>query len=244
MTIFKLSKMLKEAAPGGALLFFCSFLCISCISNANNNYIKKARFSTYDAIIVPGVPFEEGKWSELMKIRVYWAHHLYQQGIAKNIIFSGSAVYSPYIEGKIMATYAQEIGIPKEHIFVESRAQHSTENLYYSYKIAQENGFKKVALATDPFQSSFLRLFSNKIGLKGKIGYVPIAFKEVKKWEMITPEIDPSPAFVGTDFQSLKDRESFAVRWKGTMGKQIEYAEGDDPKSIRKKKRMNKNGVD
>jgi uncharacterized SAM-binding protein YcdF (DUF218 family) len=29
------------------------------------------------------------------------------------------------------------IGIPRENIFTETKAEHSTENIYYSYKKAQ-----------------------------------------------------------------------------------------------------------
>ena len=56
----------------------------------------------YDAVIVPGVPFNEPSWDKPMLMRVVWAVHLYKRGITKNIIMSGSAVYTPYVEAKIM----------------------------------------------------------------------------------------------------------------------------------------------
>ena len=55
-------------------------------------------------------------------------------GMAKNVMFSGSAVYTPYYESKIMALYAEAIGIPKERIYIETEAEHSTENIFYSYR--------------------------------------------------------------------------------------------------------------
>lgn len=94
-----------------------------------------------------------------MKGRVYWAKYLYDKGITRNILFSGSSVYSPYYEGKIMALYAAALGIPKEHIFTETRAEHSTENAYYGYKRALQLGFTHIALASDPFQSKLLKGF-------------------------------------------------------------------------------------
>ncbi|HEY4154109.1 MAG TPA: YdcF family protein, partial [Puia sp.] len=97
----------------------------------------------YDAIIVPGVPFEIGQWSRVMKGRIYWSKFLFDRGITRNIIYSGSAVYTPYIEADIMAGYAIALGIPKEHVFRETHAEHSTENVYYSYKLARSLGFKK-----------------------------------------------------------------------------------------------------
>ena len=63
---------------------------------------EEAKTQTYDAIIVPGVPYDGNKWTRTMKGRVYWAKHLYEEGIAKNIIFSGSSVYTAYYEAEIM----------------------------------------------------------------------------------------------------------------------------------------------
>src|ERR1700752_3460859 len=90
----------------------------------------------YDAIIVPGVPFNEPNWDATMQMRVLWSVHLYNQGKTKKIIMSGSSVYSPYVEGKIMKLYAIALGVPEENVLVEDKAEHSTENLWYSYKLA------------------------------------------------------------------------------------------------------------
>lgn len=60
-----------------------------------------------------------------------------------------------------MGLYAQQLGIPAQHIFYDTLARHSVENVYYSYLIAKEQGFKIVAIATDPFQSIFLRNFTS-----------------------------------------------------------------------------------
>lgn len=174
----------------------------------------------YDVIIVPGYPHQDGRWSDLTKARIYWAHYLYSKGIAKNVIFSGSAVYSPYVEAKIMAMYGEALGISKENIFIEPTAEHSTENLYYSYKLAQEKGFTNIALATDPFQNSWLRSFARKQNLR--ISFIPILFDTLKTIPKTDPVIDEEQAFV-EDFVSLTERESFFERWKGTQGKKINY---------------------
>ena len=105
---------------------------------------SEAKHQIYDVIIVPGVPFENNNWSDAMKNRVYWSKYLYDHGIAKNIIYTGSAVYSPYYEAEIMALYGEALGIQKHNIFTETKAEHSTENVYYSYKKAKKIGFKKV----------------------------------------------------------------------------------------------------
>ncbi|MEO6303214.1 MAG: YdcF family protein, partial [Bacteroidia bacterium] len=100
----------------------------------------------YDAIIVPGIQFYEPAWDRILQLRLLWAKHLYDKGIAKNIITSGSSVYTPYVEARVMAEYLVAMGIPREKIIIEDRAEHSTENLWYGFKLARKKGFKAVAL--------------------------------------------------------------------------------------------------
>ena len=113
--------------------FLISFLFNACSYSAKTTrrLLTEAQNTSYDLIVVPGVPLENGKWSRTMKGRIYWAKYLYDKGIARNVMFSGSAVYTPYYEGIIMALYAIAIGIPRENVFYETQAEHSTENIYY-----------------------------------------------------------------------------------------------------------------
>jgi uncharacterized SAM-binding protein YcdF (DUF218 family) len=178
----------------------------------------EASADTYDVIIVPGVPYENGKWSRTMKARVYWSKYLYDKGIAKNIMYSGSAVYTPYYEAEIMALYAQAIGVPREHIFTETKAEHSTENIYYSYHKAKLLGFNKVALASDPFQTKMLRKFTRK-KVSPDVQLIPFIVDTLKMMEsqMFDPQIDHQVAF-NKEFISLTKRENVWKRWKGTRG--------------------------
>ena len=200
------------------LLNACSFS-----AKTTERYYQKAQATTYDVVAVPGVPFTEAGWDSTMKARVYWAKHLYDRGIAKNIMFSGSSVYSPYYEGEIMALYAIALGIPKEHVFSETKAQHSTENLYYVYLKSKNLGFTKIALATDPFQAKQLKRFA-RLRIGENTGIIPIVFDTLRALQpfMTDPAIDYKKAY-NSDFVSLKSRESFWKRLRGTMGKNIDY---------------------
>jgi uncharacterized SAM-binding protein YcdF (DUF218 family) len=183
---------------------------------------RKAEKKQYDVIIVPGVPFENGRWDRIMKGRVYWSKYLYDKGIAKNIMYSGGAVYTPYYEGKIMALYAEAIGIPPAHIFTETNAEHSTENIYYSYRKARKLGFTSIALASDPFQTRMLRKYTRR-KVSDSVAIIPFVVDTLKLAEpgMIDPPIDFEQAFK-KDFISIKKRESFRKRWRGTRGKNVE----------------------
>lgn len=187
----------------------------------------------YDAIIVPGVPYDGNHWSETMMARVKWSKYLYDQGYTNNIIYSGSSVYTHYIEAKVMALYAQAMGIPKEHIFIEPRAEHTTENIYYSYRVAKKHHFSKIALATDPFQSNSMHSFIKKFEFN--IDYLPIVYDTLNTLDLSEPKIDATTA-INSEFVSIVERESFGKRLKGTMGQNIRWQEEDlKSKRLRKK---------
>jgi uncharacterized SAM-binding protein YcdF (DUF218 family) len=185
-------------------------------------YQEALKHKPYDAIIVPGVPFENGQWSRVMKGRIYWSKFLYDRGVTRNIIYSGSAVYSPYVEGEIMALYTVALGVPKEHVFSETHAEHSTENVYYSYKLARNLGFRKIALASDPFQTRMLRNFVRR-KVDPSVAMIPMVEDSLRAMEpeMRDPVIDPAPAF-RKDFVSLKKRQGLLKRIWGTLGKNID----------------------
>ncbi|MFT3932286.1 MAG: YdcF family protein [Chitinophagaceae bacterium] len=199
------------------------FTLSSCIysSKTQHRLFNAIENKQFDAIIVPGIPFQNGQWDRIMRGRVYWSKYLYDKGIAKNIIYSGSAVYSPYYEGKIMALYAEAIGIPKEHIFIETKAEHTTENIYYSYHLGKKLGFKTFAFASDPFQTKMLRKYIHK-KIDPAVPVIPFVVDTLKILEpgMVNPTIDYQEAFK-PDFISIKKRESFWKRWRGTRGKNI-----------------------
>lgn len=212
-----------------SLLSGC-FIFSPSAEKTNKKYLSRA---PYDVIIVPGVPYDGKHWSEAMRNRVQWANYLYKKGIAKNIIYSGAAVYTEYEEAKVMALYGEALGIPKEHIFLDTRAEHSTENVYYSYRIAKKEGFRKIALATDPFQLNGMRKFIKKFELA--VDLLPIIKDSLLKQDLTEPTIDPNSAKCG-NFVSIVNRQSKWQRLRGTFGQYICWKEEDlKTKHLRKK---------
>ncbi|ULT41452.1 YdcF family protein [Niabella defluvii] len=170
---------------------------------------------SFDVAIVPGVPFNN-EWDSIMKGRVLWANFLYKKGIIRNIIFSGAAVYSPYYEAGIMRLYGRQLGIPETHMFCDTLAEHSTENIYYSYEMARKLGFKTVALVTDPFQSALTGRFTKR-RFATSIQHIPFIVDTLRKLSDVTVEIDPSPAYKA-GFISIVEREKQFKRFRGTLG--------------------------
>ena len=185
--------------------------------------LKEIVAKPVDAIIVPGVQYNGLKWNTVMKWRVYWSVYLYKKGLAKNIIYSGSAVYSPYTEATIMSLYAEKMGVPKEHIYLETKAEHTTENLYYSYQLAKENGFSSIAFATDPFQTNMIAPYVKKFTLD--VSLIPIAIPILYKIEMKDFEIESSKAyrlnFISIEeSQTPEEREFYSKGGRIPVGKE------------------------
>lgn len=203
-----------------------STLFTSCKISNPEKYINQAReeFKPFDAIIVPGVPFRNNSWERVMKLRVYWAKYLWDQGMTKNIIFSGGAVYTKYSECKIMRLYAIEMDIPAENIFLDTLAEHSTENVYYSYFVAKDNKLNNLALATDPYQSKALKPFIRKLNkkLNTNIQLLPAMMDTILAMPMPDYDIDYETA-VGTKFVNITETQSLWHRIRGTMGLNIDW---------------------
>ncbi len=190
-------------------------------------FARAEKQQPFDVIIVPGIPFDGKNWNTIMKGRVLWSNYLIQEGIAKNVIYSGSAVYTPYVEAKIMAMYGAALGIPKENIFVETKAEHSTENIYNSYHLAKSLGFRKIAVATDPFQSAMLMGFTKR-RFKLPIAHIPFKMDNLAGLDDIKdPIIKPDSAYV-KDFKAITETQSFWYRMRGTMGKNIAFAKEEE----------------
>ncbi len=211
------------------------FLLSSCILLNNNPaklYTKAHKKAPFDAGIVPGVPWIESGWDSAMKGRVIWAVHLYKRGLVKNLIFSGGSVYSPYYEGKIMCLYAQKMGVPAENCFAEIQAEHSVENVYFGYKIADSIGFKKVALLTDPFQATLLKGLLRKF--HPHITRIPFIIDTLKNVNKISLKIDGTLARNPNYTLPLWDRETKFQRLQGTRGKKVKMLMRKDRRAARK----------
>jgi len=219
-------RILVHAPVPGAIAIILLVLLGACsIRNPQKYYAAAQANEPYDAVIVPGVPFNGTVWDSTMKLRVHWAAHLYGVGITRNIIFSGGAVYTPYVEADIMSLYAQALGVPKEHCFTDPLAEHSTENLFYGWKKAKELGFTRIALATDVFQSRMTKTFGKKMRRKlgAEVDMVPVVWDTRKgNLGLSTPTIDPTMAHVDS-FVSILEREGFWERFGGTMGKHVDW---------------------
>ena len=172
-----------------------------------------------DIVIVPGLPLYHGKIDTLLKSRLLWSHYLFKKGIVKNILYSGNAVYTPWIEGPSMALFANQLGITNDHIVIDTIAEHSTENLFYGYQQAKKLGYKTIALATDPFQCAMLHKYAKR-NFNEPIYFIPIIYDSIKPLMGLNLEIDTMMT-LKKNFIPIEERQGYKDRLKGTTGKNI-----------------------
>lgn len=177
----------------------------------------------FDAVIIPGVPYQDSSLEDMMHLRVRWAVYLYENGIAKNLIFSGSAVYTPYYESKVMGAMAHKLGVPTQNIFFENKAEHSTENLYYGYHLAKSLGFQRIALASDPLQTYLLSEANESLKVDD-ISFLPFNRSFIRansSKDKIIVDVEKAKVQVMEEFIALPDRKTPTQRFKGTLGQKI-----------------------
>jgi len=232
--VFSFSKTVSRLSTFKLVAFILVGLFVSSCSlnkSLEAQYQKVTKNGPYDAVIIPGAPLGDKSLSTILAARIMWAKYLYDNKIAKNIIFSGAAVHTPYVEAMVMQIYADSLGLPREHTFAETKAKHSTENAYYGMQMAKQLGFKKVAVATDIFQTILLNNFLKR--RCERMVSVPVVFKRIyknRKTPPILPIIDVTAAHVDeADFIPLNDKENFFKRLSGTLGLQINFKEVQQP---------------
>ena len=201
-----------------AVLFLISVLTFNQMSLADGRLDKVQE--PYDAIIVPGYPFRpNGKMNPMYKIRLYWAYHLYKEGKTKNIIVSGSAVHTPYIEAKVYALYLIELGIDPDDIIIEDRAEHSLENVFYSMEIAKAHGFNKVAVVSDKAQTFMIKYLAKKFDHDISADFIPAKWRFVirKYSNKFDLDIDHEKAYQ-PGFVHISMKKTETQRKMGTSG--------------------------
>ncbi|MEX0812994.1 MAG: YdcF family protein [Chitinophagales bacterium] len=212
-------KTTENTFPTILLLIALATLLSGCVLFPQAQYNKAQRTAPYDVVIVPGFPYTESEQeiNFVMRLRVFWAYHLIKNGITENVIFSGAAVHTPYVESEIMAQYAQSLGIPAKHIFVESRAEHSTENLFYGYALALKLGFDHIAVATDPVQAILIKINTRKDKLP--VDFITANVSMVlNNYNKVYPTLE-NPCYAHTnDFVPLAERLSAEELKEGTKG--------------------------
>lgn len=104
----------------------------------------------YDTIIIFGCPTnEDGTPSDCQKRRVDLAMQFSRSGYGDRFITSGSAVYTDGIEARSLQQLLVEAGVEEGHIWMDQKAEHTDENLYFASEIMVDRGWESALVVSD-----------------------------------------------------------------------------------------------
>jgi len=137
-------------------ILFYFFFCFTIFLVASSFYLTKETLELHaaDMIVVLGCgTLADGSLSAVQKGRVNTAVELYEKRLAQRMLITGGATESNFVEADIMKTYALEMGIPEDAIFVERQSLSTEENARFSTAILNENNAKKIIIVTSTFHT-------------------------------------------------------------------------------------------
>jgi uncharacterized SAM-binding protein YcdF (DUF218 family) len=109
------------------------------------------KLTHFDTIIVLGAPvLLSGKPSPEERERVTEGVKEFKAGRAGHMIFSGGADENRFVEGKVMAALAEAEGVPADDIVVEGQSLNTIQNIYFSNKIMQQEGWTSAEVVSSP----------------------------------------------------------------------------------------------
>ena len=141
----KLLKFIKSALSKIIILVIAVFLVFIII----NSYVKSSTENLIiskdealninpDCIIVLGAGVRsDGTPSPMLQDRLITGIELYENGVSDRILMSGDHTKKGYDEVNIMKSYALNIGIPSEHVFMDHAGISTYDSIYRAKEIFQ-----------------------------------------------------------------------------------------------------------
>lgn len=121
---------------------------------------------TTDVAIVLGCPANpDGTPSRCLLCRVKATLRAYRRGEFRAAIFAGGAAHNRYIEAAVMAQKAEQMGMPRAAILQERESLTTWQNLRFSRRIMEENGFRTALLISTRDHLPRARRFADYYGI-------------------------------------------------------------------------------
>lgn len=119
-----------------------------------------------DVLIIPGARLWDSQPSALLQARLDKAVELYQAGYAGGIIVSGArGPDEADSEAAVMRNYLLTRSIPPEAVYLEDQSRNTIENLVYSQKVMEQQGWHSAIVVTNPFHIYRCLIIAKEIGL-------------------------------------------------------------------------------
>src|ERR1041384_2744716 len=113
---------------------------------------QNAQLNSVDTLIVLGTPSQpDGSPSPEQRERVMEGVREFQKGVGRHIIMTGGPAHNHFVEAHTLALLAIANGVPASVIVEEGQAQDTIQNIYYSEKIMQQNGWHSAEVVSSPY---------------------------------------------------------------------------------------------
>lgn len=124
--------------------------------------------------VVLGAQVKYGRPSVLLQQRINAAYnYLNENKNAKAVVTGGQGSDETISEGQCMYDTLVGMGIDKDRILIEDKAENTQQNIKYSYDIIEkENLNKSLAIVTDSYHQLRARLIANKQNINSDIGAI------------------------------------------------------------------------
>lgn len=114
-------------------------------------YGKTDQAKASDCIIVLGTAIEGDRPSLVFEQRLRHGVHLYQQNLAKRIIFTGGfGQQQTHSESQVAANYALQQGIPPSAILIEETSRTTQQNLAQARALMEKHQLRSAIIVSDP----------------------------------------------------------------------------------------------
>ncbi len=117
-----------------------------------------------DCILVLGAGVRsDGSPSPMLQDRIITGIELYEQGIAERLLMSGDHIKKGYDEVNIMKSYAVDLGVPSEHVFMDHAGISTYDSIYRAKEIFQAD---KIVIVTQKYHLYRALHIAKKLGVE------------------------------------------------------------------------------
>jgi uncharacterized SAM-binding protein YcdF (DUF218 family) len=164
----KAAQSFRTLYRGLLLLVFIGIIWVVCIQWKVQNTPHMQLPGTADAGIVLGASLRKDLPSPGLQERLDLAVKLYREGKFKNVIVSGGLDHNGSLltEAEGMRLYLVKQGIPDSSIWLEPKATSTYENLLFSKRIMDKQGFVSTIIMTHNFHGARSLDIAKTIGIK------------------------------------------------------------------------------
>lgn len=149
---------------------------------------QNAQLGKVDTLIVLGCPtLPDGSPSPEQRTRVMEGVHEFDRGVSRHIIMTGTAAHNRFVEAHAMAMLAEANGVPASAVIEEDQAHGTIQNIYYSDKILEANGWQTTEVISSPYhlpRTALILRHYPRLRWKTKAAHWPAGYGPWKKLKL------------------------------------------------------------